>query len=265
MTAGSKSTAEGNNTSPTGSNSHSEGDTTTASGVASHSEGSSTTASGNSAHAEGSSTTASGSASHAEGANTTASGSNSHSSGMQTIANHRSQFVFGEYNISDPSTATALNRGTYIEIVGNGTANNARSNARTLDFNGNESLKGNLIPMTTNSQTIGTSTNRWKAIYIGTQSTIGANNKPIYWNEGIPTVVSQDLAVNITGTAAKATTATSANKLSTARTIKIELDSTSAASFDGTGDITLGVTKILPVARGGTGFGSVDSTPMTNS
>ena len=184
---------------------------------------------------------------------------------MQTIANHRSQFVFGEYNISDPSTATALNRGTYIEIVGNGTANNARSNARTLDFNGNESLKGNLIPMTTNSQTIGTSTNRWKAIYIGTQSTIGANNKPIYWNEGIPTVVSQDLAVNITGTAAKATTATSANKLSTARTIKIELDSTSAASFDGTGDITLGVTKILPVARGGTGFGSVDSTPMTNS
>lgn len=222
-------------------------------------------ASGNNAHAEGSNTTASGSTSHAEGSNTTASGSNSHSSGTQTIANHKSQFVFGEFNISDPSTATASNRGTYIEIVGNGTADNARSNARTLDFNGNESLNGNLIPMTTNSQTIGTSTNRWKAVYIGTQSTIGANNKPIYWNNGVPTVVGNELNVSITGNANTANTAASADKLSIARTIKIELDSTSAASFDGTGDITLGVTKTLPVARGGTGQSSVDSTPTNNS
>ena len=46
VTAGTKSTAEGNNTSPTGTNSHSEGDTTTASGSASHSEGANTIASG---------------------------------------------------------------------------------------------------------------------------------------------------------------------------------------------------------------------------
>ena len=119
--------------------------------------------------------------------------------------------------------------------------------------------------MTTNSQTIGTSTNRWKAVYIGTQSTIGANNKPIYWNEGVPTVVSQDLAVNITGTAANATTAASANKLSNARSILVKLDSTNAASFNGTGDIQPGVTGTLPVSRGGTGQSSVDSTPTNNS
>ena len=38
--------------------------------------------------------------------------------------------------------AGANERGTYIEIVGNGTADNARSNARTLDWSGNEILTG---------------------------------------------------------------------------------------------------------------------------
>ena len=32
----------------------------------------------------------------------------------------------------------------YVEIVGNGESNNSRSNARTLDWNGNERLKGNI-------------------------------------------------------------------------------------------------------------------------
>lgn len=61
-----------------------------------------------------------------------------------TIANHESQHVFGEYNEADPSQAEAYERGTYVEIVGKGTAYNARSNARTLDWNGNEWLAGNL-------------------------------------------------------------------------------------------------------------------------
>jgi hypothetical protein len=32
----------------------------------------------------------------------------------------------------------------YAEIIGNGTADNARSNARALDWNGNEYLKGDI-------------------------------------------------------------------------------------------------------------------------
>jgi len=36
------------------------------------------------------------------------------------------------------------NRGTYVEIVGKGTSDDARSNARTLDWNGNEVLAGKL-------------------------------------------------------------------------------------------------------------------------
>lgn len=84
-----------------------------------------------------------GSCSFTQGSNIVASGQYSHGEGWWTIANHRSQHVFGEYNIADVSSATVSNRGNYIEIVGNGT-DNARSNARTLDWSGNEVLAGNL-------------------------------------------------------------------------------------------------------------------------
>mgnify|MGYP001130678745 CR=1 FL=1 len=47
--------------------------------------------------------------------------------------------------------------------------------------------------------------------------------------------------------------AKSAVKLETARTIKVNLASTSAVNFDGTANVTPGVTGALPVARGGTG------------
>ncbi|MCI7402789.1 hypothetical protein [Pyramidobacter sp.] len=53
--------------------------------------------------------------------------------------------------------------------------------------------------------------------------------------------------------------AVSATKLVTGRTIQINLGSTSAPSFDGTADITPGVTGTLPVARGGTGQTSLSS------
>lgn len=127
-----------------GQYSHAEGNTTKASGRFSHAEGNMTTASADNSHAEGYYTTASGTQSHSEGNGTTASGSGSHVEGYSTIANHKSQHVFGEYNIADPSNTTATNKGTYIEIVGNGTATNARSNARTLDWSGNEKLAGSL-------------------------------------------------------------------------------------------------------------------------
>lgn len=56
----------------------------------------------------------------------------SHAEGNGTTANHMSQHVFGEYNILDPSENASTARGTYVEIVGNGTSS-AYSNARTLD------------------------------------------------------------------------------------------------------------------------------------
>ena len=107
-----------------------EGYSTTASGNISHAEGQSTTASGDISHAEGQSTTASGNSSHAEGYNTTASGNSSHAEGYSTTARGVSSHAEGRYNIEDTDNK-------YAHIVGNGTADNARSNAHTLDWSGN--------------------------------------------------------------------------------------------------------------------------------
>ena len=143
--SGNRSFAEGSATNATGDYSHAEGAGSTASGQRCHAEGSSTTASGDHSHAEGSGTTASGdNGSHSEGYSTEASGRNSHCEGRYTVSNHRSQHVFGEYNVADTSTAVSTARGTYVEIVGKGTAENARSNARTLDWSGNETIAGTL-------------------------------------------------------------------------------------------------------------------------
>ena len=141
---GENSIIEGSGTTASGLNSHAEGYHTEASGQHSHAEGYETTASGFNSHTEGTLVTASGTSSHAEGCDTTASGSYSHTEGHKTTAKNRSQHAFGEFNELDPSTASSWDRGTYIEIAGNGVDENTRSNARTLDWDGNETLAGNL-------------------------------------------------------------------------------------------------------------------------
>ena len=116
-----------------GKSSHAEGFQTTASGINSHAEGWVTTASGNTSHAEGWKTTASGAYSHAEGSSTTASGKNSHAEGTYTLASSDNQHVQGKYNIKDTANI-------YAHIVGNGSFSSdgtGRSNAHTLDWNGN--------------------------------------------------------------------------------------------------------------------------------
>ena len=106
------------------------------------------------AFAEGYYTVASGDSSHAEGYDTSASGDSCHAEGSGTTANHKSQHVFGEYNVADDSVAVSTARGNYIEIVGNGSSSNAKANARTLDWSGNEKLAGSLtLGMGSNDET----------------------------------------------------------------------------------------------------------------
>ena len=143
--SGSCSHAEGDHTVATLDYSHAEGAYTTASGTHSHAEGYYTKTSGPYSHAEGFSTIASRSCSHAEGANTTASGNHSHTEGYYTKATHKAQHVEGEYNIADTSTAKADARGTYVHIVGNGTADDKRSNALTLTWGGDLWHSGRLL------------------------------------------------------------------------------------------------------------------------
>lgn len=73
--------------------------------------------------------------SHVEGYSTIASGENSHAEGYYTKASGQQQHVQGKYNIVDTS---------YAHIVGNGSSETSRSNAHTLDWNGNAWYAGKL-------------------------------------------------------------------------------------------------------------------------
>ena len=134
---GNNSHAEGTNTTASGFSSHAEGGGTTASEPHSHAEGSLTTASGQYSHAEGGYTTASGNSSHAEGNSTIASGTNSHAEGRKTKASGDNSHAQGKFNIEDTSSI-------YADIIGNGTSDTARSNAATVDWNGNAWYAGDV-------------------------------------------------------------------------------------------------------------------------
>lgn len=126
-----------------GQYSYAQGDSVGASGLDSHAEGSHSSASGDVAHAEGVHTKASADGSHVEGFWSETKGKYSHAEGRYTVASNRSQHVSGDYNVEDTSGDEST-RGTYAEIIGNGTADNARSNARALGWDGNEYLNGDL-------------------------------------------------------------------------------------------------------------------------
>lgn len=133
--------AEGDSVQSIGECAHAEGVYSMASGDGSHSEGSSeargylshaegnTIASGMNSHSEGSSTEANGNYSHAEGLWVYANGNYSHAQNYHTIASSDSQTALGRYNKSDTN-------GDYALIIGNGTADDARSNALTVDWDG---------------------------------------------------------------------------------------------------------------------------------
>ena len=138
---------EGYGTKATGYWSHAEGEMTIVTSYASHAEGSYCTmpdgtkrygtASGYAAHVEGGGCHATGSCSHAEGLGVTVSGSQSHGEGRYTIAASGAQHVEGVANIEDANNV-------YIHIAGNGTSPTDRSNAYTLDWNGNGWYAGTL-------------------------------------------------------------------------------------------------------------------------
>ena len=119
-----------------GNNSFAQGLSSKATGGNAFASGSGATASGIRAHAEGYITTASGKDSHAEGYITTASGKDSHAEGYATIAASDYQHVQGKYNIEDGNNE-------YAHIVGNGTGD-ARSNAHTIDWEGNAWFAGKI-------------------------------------------------------------------------------------------------------------------------
>lgn len=92
---------------------------------------------------EGGGNIASHNCAHAEGSNTVASGQYSHSEGAGTIAKGFNQHAQGSFNIED-NYQRGQQFGFYADIVGNGTADNARSNAEATDWDGNKYLAGDV-------------------------------------------------------------------------------------------------------------------------
>ena len=144
--SGDHSHAEGNETSVGvyAIGGHAEGYSTSVTGQYGHAEGYNTDSRGNYAHTEGKDTSATAEGAHAEGLGTVVGGNYAHAEGYYTTANRDAQHVFGQYNIVDTYSNQQDNKGKYVEIVGNGTAQNSRRNARTLDWEGNEEISGSL-------------------------------------------------------------------------------------------------------------------------
>ena len=106
-----------------------------ADGEGSHAEGMATFAASKGAHSEGSKTQALGFFSHAEGDHTYANGDASHTEGYYTEVNYDYQHAGGKYN--DNKSETLLE-------IGNGTSENARSNAFEVYTDGHINVNGDI-------------------------------------------------------------------------------------------------------------------------
>ena len=164
-----------NNTNPSGSNASAIGNNTTASGTASTAMGSSTDATAQYATAMGYNTTASGNASfavghsseakgffsvamggstaHADGTTamgmyTNAVGLYSTSMGSYTTARDYSSLVIGRYNLTGTEGNSGSPTGFFTAnnafVIGNGTADDARSDAFVVKFSGNTTINNDL-------------------------------------------------------------------------------------------------------------------------
>lgn len=137
---GKRSHAEGTTTVALGGYSHAEGNETLAVGNNTHAEGYKTVAIGQDSHAEGAHSVAEGKHSHAEGYETLASGEVAHAEGYGTIANGYYQHVQGRFNDTEglDNVAHVIGNGTGEDVENeDGSITKHRSNAHTVDWNGN--------------------------------------------------------------------------------------------------------------------------------
>lgn len=136
IAAGKYSNARGSHTKALNANASADGNGTEATGPNSHSDGCDTKAIGGNSYAGGEDSVAAGTNARAVGKHTYAKGNNTVTEGERTVATRDNSHVRGQYNIVDDDKI-------YLDIVGNGTSIE-RSNAYTLDENGNGWFAGNI-------------------------------------------------------------------------------------------------------------------------
>jgi len=111
-------------------------------GAMSVAEGANNKSSGEYSHAEGYYTQSSGASAHAEGYVTKANGKYSHAQNYGTIASKEAQTVIGRYNEEDTASDKSKQKAL---IIGNGTDDDNRSNAFSVDWNGNVKTAGEIV------------------------------------------------------------------------------------------------------------------------
>jgi len=136
--------AEGAHSTARGNSSHAEGGATDASGEESHAEGRWAEANGDQSHAEGHDTRANGDQSHAEGLYSYANGYGSHAQNEGTLADGDCQTTIGKYNVSDTTSAFIIGNGEADPTFPDDPSTATRSNALTVDWNGNVKAAGSI-------------------------------------------------------------------------------------------------------------------------
>lgn len=155
--------------------------------------------------------------------------------------------------LNQANTYTALNTFRANIAVSNGTAAGSQGQVIFGVKPSTATVQANIIASTTGALN-----------YIATESTghyfkIGNNtaSTSITTNESETAILSHNAfefaRITNVGVAKWLGNANTATKLATARTITANLASSTAGSFDGSANITVGVTGTLPIANGGTG------------
>jgi hypothetical protein len=142
--------------------------------------------------------------------------------------------------------------GSSGSTTGNAATATALQTARNIggvSFNGTASIN---LPGVNQGGNQDTSGNAASATVLETARTIGGVSFNGSANINLP-------GVNAAGNQSTTGNAATATALATGRTIRTNLASTSAPSFNGTANITPGVTGTLPVANGGTGLTSLST------
>jgi hypothetical protein len=191
IASGDYSHAEGANTTASAYASHAEGGGTEALEHCSHAEGQDSKASGSISHAEGDGTEASGYAGHTEGIYTIARGTAAHAEGYRTIASSDYQHVQGKNNIEDTT-------GTYAHIIGNGDNENKRSNAHTVDWDGNGWFAGNVTVGSSKKQLI-TADSVEAKLNRTTAVNASDTNYSTYMARGTSLTNNEDATLNVNG------------------------------------------------------------------
>lgn len=113
------------------------------------------------------------------------------------------------------ATADDGNEPIYVRQY-TGTYTTIKRTLTLLDASGHTTLPGDLKVTTTNTQNLGASGVRWKALFIGTADSYGGNARHIYWSNGVPvqstaTVGSTTVPMWLDGGTMKAITSYSGN------------------------------------------------------